>query len=117
MILLEDEQRIKNYKLSVKKEKKKIAASQTVSRNVERDKIDIMQSKTSQNNQRLENVSTQNESRSLSKTAVKKKKRGLKDLFNELKCDEKKRLKMERIEEDELGFVADKEDIMPAQDA
>ena len=47
MILLEDEQRIKNYKLSVKKEKKKIAASQTVSRNVERDKIDIMQSKTS----------------------------------------------------------------------
>ena len=38
------------------------------------------------------------------------KKRNLKDMFGLVKNEEKKREKMERIEEDELGFKPDKED-------
>lgn len=39
-----------------------------------------------------------------------KRRRNLKDLFGELKNEEKKRSRMEKIEEDELGFVPDKEE-------
>ena len=38
------------------------------------------------------------------------KKRNLKDMIGLVKNEEKKREKMERIEEDELGFKPDKED-------